>query len=76
MKIKYGGAPVGTVVIAIIAVVALAISIPVTYKTAISKKTKEDAQKIGTAEEKARSIIDEAIKTAEAKKRESLLEIK
>ncbi|MGI6021287.1 MAG: ribonuclease Y [Lachnospiraceae bacterium] len=51
-------------------------SIPVTYKTAISKKTKEDAQKIGTAEEKARSIIDEAIKTAEAKKRESLLEIK
>lgn len=32
--------------------------------------------KIGSAEEKAREIIDEAVKTAETKKRESLLEIK
>mgnify|MGYP000093279082 CR=1 FL=1 len=33
-------------------------------------------QKIGTAEEKARNIIDEALKTAETKKREALLEAK
>ena len=32
--------------------------------------------KIGNAEEKARGIIDEAVKTAEEKKRESMLEIK
>ena len=32
--------------------------------------------KIGNAEERAREIIDDAVKTAEAKKRESMLEIK
>ncbi len=32
--------------------------------------------KIGNAEERARGIIDEAVKTAETKKRESMLEIK
>ena len=32
--------------------------------------------KIGNAESKAREIIDDAVKTAEAKKKESLLEIK
>ena len=31
---------------------------------------------VGTAEDKARSIIDEALKTAETKKREALLEVK
>ena len=31
---------------------------------------------IGNAEDKAREIIDEALKTAEAKKREGLLEVK
>ena len=34
------------------------------------------SSKIGSAEDKAREIIDEAVKTAETKKRESLLEIK
>ncbi len=60
----------------IICVVILAIALPVTWKAAIAKKTKEDAEKVGTAEEKARIIIDEAIKKAESKKRESLLEVK
>ena len=32
--------------------------------------------KIGNAEERAREIIDDAVKTAETKKRESMLEIK
>ena len=60
----------------IICLVILAIALPITWKAAIAKKTQEDAEKVGTAEEKARVIIDEAIKTAESKKRESLLEVK
>ena len=66
-----------TIIIAVVAVAAaLVISIPVTWKAALNKKTKEDANKVGSAEEKARKIIDDAIKKAESKKRESLLEIK
>ena len=65
-----------SVIIAIVAVVALLIAIPVTYKVAIDNKTKKDAEVIGTAEEKARSIIDEALKAADSKKREALLEVK
>ena len=42
----------------------------------MDNKIKQDAEKIGTAEEKARNIIDEALKTAETKKREALLEAK
>lgn len=60
----------------IIIIVVLLIALPITWKAAIANKTNADAQKIGTAEEKARSIIDDAIKTAETKKRESLLEVK
>ena len=40
------------------------------------KSNKDKADKIGNAEEKARTIIDEALKAAETKKRESLLELK
>ena len=57
-------------------VVALLIAVPVTCKVAVAKKTQADAEVIGTAEDKARSIIDEALKTAETKKREALLEVK
>ncbi|MCR4690944.1 MAG: ribonuclease Y [Lachnospiraceae bacterium] len=65
-------------VIAAIAVfiVTLAIAVPVTAKVATSRYQQEVEAKMGNAEEKARTIIDEAIKTAEAKKREGLLEIK
>ncbi len=66
-----------TIIVAIVAVVvALLIAVPVTSKVAVDKKTKADAEVIGTAEDKARNIIDEAIKTAETKKREALLEVK
>ena len=66
-----------TIIIVIVAVVvALLISVPVTYKVAVQNKVKQDAEVVGTAEEKARTIIDEAIKTAETKKREALLEVK
>jgi len=65
------------IIIAIVAVViAVLICIPVVSRIAVAKKVARDAETIGTAEEKARSIIDEAIKTAEAKKREALLEAK
>ena len=39
------------------------------------KSNKDKAEKIGNAEEKARNIIDEALKAAETKKREGLLEL-
>ena len=57
-------------------VVALLIAVPVTCKVAVDNKAKKDAEVVGTAEERARSIIDEALKTAETKKREALLEVK
>ena len=63
-------------IVNIVVILAFIIALPITYKVAINNKTKADAAKIGTAEEKARSIIDDAIKTAETKKRESLLEVK
>ena len=61
----------------IIAVVAtLIVSIPVTAMITITYRKKVAEAKIGSAEEKAREIIDEALKTAETKKRESMLEVK
>ncbi len=65
------------ILIALVAVViALLIAVSVACKVAVSKKIQQDAETIGTAEEKARNIIDEALKTAETKKREALLEAK
>ena len=62
------------VVIAV--VVTLLIAVPVSAAVATSYRKKVVETKIGNAEEKAREIIDEALKTAETKKREGLLEIK
>lgn len=65
------------IIIAVVAVVvAVAITIPLASKFAIAKKAAQDAETIGAAEDKARNIIDEALKNAEAKKREALLEAK
>ncbi len=64
------------VIVLAILVVLLIVALPITWNAAMTRKAKDDAEKIGTAEEKARSIIDNAIKTAETKKRESLLEVK
>jgi ribonuclease Y len=63
-----------SVVIAVI--VTLIIAVPVTYFVAVSYQKKVTASTIGNAEDKAREIIDEALKTAETKKREGLLEVK
>ncbi len=57
-------------------IVALAVSIPATFVLTTNYRKKQTEQKIGNAEEKARAIIDEALTTAEAKKREALLEVK
>ncbi|MCR4653695.1 MAG: ribonuclease Y [Eubacterium sp.] len=66
-----------TVIVALIAVVVtVLIAAPLAAKMAVAQKVREDKEKLGSADEKARSIIDEAIKTAETKKRESLLEAK
>ena len=64
-------------VVVIIAIVATFVIVaPLAWKFAISYRIKVYEAKIGTAEEKAREIIDEALKTAETKKREALLEAK
>ena len=55
-----------------VSVLVAVISVVVALK--ISKGA--DAKKIGSAETRARDIIDEAIKTAESKKKEALLEAK
>ena len=57
-------------------VVAIAVTAIVVYFVTSAYHKKVTEAKIGNAEEKAREIIDEAVKTAETKKKESLLEIK
>lgn len=63
-------------IIVITILVALVIVIPLVWKIATAYRIKVVEAKIGSAEEKAREIIDEALKTAETKKREALLEAK
>lgn len=67
---------IGIIIAVVAVVVTVLIAVPVAGKAAVARKVQQDAEKIGTAEEKARSIIDEALKTAETKKREALLEAK
>ncbi len=64
------------IAIAITAVVVCVISCVITYVVANNRFKKDTEEKIGSAEDRARHIIDEAVKNAEAKKREALLEIK
>lgn len=62
------------IIIAIIA--TLVIAIPVSAYVANTRSKKAMEITIGNAEDKAREIIDEAIKAADAKKREASLEVK
>ncbi len=62
--------------IIIAVIITLVIAVPVTYFATVAYRKRVVESKIGSAEEKAREIIDEAVKTAETKKRESMLEIK
>ena len=60
----------------IIAVAAFIVGALVFWFVSKNYHKKQYEGKIGSAEERARSIIDEALKTAESKKREALLEVK
>ena len=62
--------------IIIAALVTMVIVAPITWTAAVAYRKKTYESKIGSAEEKSREIIDEALKTAETKKREALLEAK
>ena len=57
-------------------VISLAIAIPVTMTMTKKRFEAQESQKVDSAKEKARAIIDEALSTAESKKREALLEDK
>ncbi len=60
----------------LIAVVAALVTGVIAWNVAISHRNKVEQAKIGAAKDKATEIIDDAIKTAESKKREAKLEIK
>ena len=62
--------------IIITAVVTLVVAVPVSLAIANASYQKASAKKVGSAEDRAREIIDEAVKNAETKKREALLEAK
>lgn len=68
---------VAKVIIAIVVLLAAIVATALVTKTVSIKQYKEvEEAKIGNADEKARNIIDEALRTAETKKREALLEAK
>ncbi|MBR4965211.1 MAG: ribonuclease Y [Lachnospiraceae bacterium] len=67
---------VSVIVLLIAVLVTLVLSSVISILIALSIYKKKIEKKIGNADDKAREIIDEALKTAEAKKREGLLEIK
>ena len=58
------------------ALLAAIIVAPITWLLAVAYRKKSYESKIGSAEEKSREIIDEALKVAETKKKEALLEAK
>ena len=62
--------------IIITAVVTLVVAVPVSLAIANASYQKASAKKVGSAEDRAREIIDEAVKNAETKKREALVEAK
>ena len=66
--------PVVTIIIAVI--ITLVIAVPVSGLVAVNYRKKVVEAKLGSADEKARQIIDDALKVAETKKREALLEAK
>ncbi len=66
----------GTVMLIIAVVITLIIAVPISALVAINYRKKVVESKLGSAEEKARQIIDDALKVAETKKREALLEAK
>ena len=66
--------PIGRVIA--VAVVLIVVAAVISHFLTVSNLKNNAESKIGNAEARAREIIDDAVKTAEAKKKESLLEIK
>ena len=66
--------PIG-IMIAVMVVLVIVAAVISHFLTVSSLKNNAES-KIGNAESKAREIIDDAVKTAETKKKESLLEVK
>ena len=66
--------PIGIVIA--VAVVLIVVAAVISLFLTVSNLKNNAESKIGNAEARAREIIDDAVKTAEAKKKESLLEIK
>ena len=64
------------VIVLVVSVIAIIAAVLITAKVTTTRLKKNAEGTIGNAEEKAREIIDEALRTAENKKRESLLEVK
>ena len=66
--------PIGIVIA--VAVVLIVVAAVISHFLTVSNLKNNAESKIGNAEARAREIIDDAVKTAETKKREGLLEIK
>ena len=64
------------IVAVVIFLVAIVVTALLTKTISIKRYQESENQKLNNAEDKARQIIDEAVKTAETKKREALLEAK
>ena len=60
----------------IVTIVAVVVAVLITLAVSDQIRKNQAKAKIGSAEDKAREIIDEAVKNAEAKKREAMLEAK
>ncbi len=65
-----------TVITIVAVVILLLVCIVISSAVSVNYYKKTTEAKIGSADEKARQIIDDALKTAETKKREALLEAK
>lgn len=64
------------IVTLVIALVAIILAVIVTLAISNNMHKKDAANKVDSAENKAREIIDDAVKTAESKKREAMIEAK
>jgi ribonucrease Y len=67
---------VSEIMVPIVIIAVIIVAIIITWFAARNYERKQYDCKVGSAEEKSREIIDEALKTAETKKREALLEAK
>ena len=68
--------PINIIAVVITAVIVAVITACIAVLATKKHVQKVSAEKIGSAEDRARAIIDDAVKTAEAKKREAMLEVK